>query len=151
MSSRIISLNYTPCIFHLTKNVLPPFILLAAPTMYGLPYPFPQTYHLGETLSMGVGGGILPSSKNKCSFPTPEITPHQITNFRLYVQIYHANFDKSMITESYLQYDKIIEWSKFHQAKLPTPFSTFQCYLENPASIFVYFPFYSFPFSFQTL
>ena len=39
-----------PCIPYLAKNVSPPFILLITPTMYGLPYPFPLTYHFGETL-----------------------------------------------------------------------------------------------------
>ena len=39
-----------PCIPYLAKNVSPPFILLVTPTSYGLPYPFPLTYHFGETL-----------------------------------------------------------------------------------------------------
>ena len=39
-----------PCIPNLPKNVSPPFILLVAPTMYGLPCPFPQTYRLWEIL-----------------------------------------------------------------------------------------------------
>ena len=56
-----------------------------------------------------------------------------------------------MVIESYLQYDKSIEWSKFFQAKFPTLFSTFQCSLENPALSIACFPFYSFPFSFETL
>ena len=56
-----------------------------------------------------------------------------------------------MLTESYLQHDKSIEWSKFLQAKFPTPFSTFQCSLKNPATNIACFPFYSLPFSFQTL
>ena len=43
----------SPCISHLTKNVSPPFILLVAPTMYGLPCPFPQPYRSRETLSIG--------------------------------------------------------------------------------------------------
>ena len=50
LSSRIISPNYSPCIPHLTKKVSPLFILLVAPTMYGLPCPFLQTYRLEETL-----------------------------------------------------------------------------------------------------
>ena len=42
-------------------------------------------------------------------------------NFRFYVQIYQANSDYSMVTESYLQHDKSIGWSKFLQTKFPTP------------------------------
>ena len=52
MSSRIISLNYTYCIPHLTKNVPSDIILLLAPTMYELPYPFPQACRLEETLQL---------------------------------------------------------------------------------------------------
>ena len=55
-----------------------------------------------------------------------------------------------MVTESYLQHKKIIKWSKFYKTKFPTPFSTFQYYLENPASIIACFPFYSLLFSCQT-
>ena len=65
--------------------------------------------------------------------------------------MYRANFDESMITKSYLQQNISTEWSKFLQAKFPTSFSIFQCYLENSASIIACFPFYSLPFSFQTL
>ena len=50
---RIISLNYTLCVLHFTKDVSPTFTLLVAPTIYGLPSPFLQTYHLGETLYVG--------------------------------------------------------------------------------------------------
>ena len=67
------------------------------------------------------------------------------------MQIYHANFDYSMVTESYLLHDKSTEWSKLLQAIFPIPFSIFQCYLQNPASTIACSPFYSFPFSFQTL
>ena len=56
-----------------------------------------------------------------------------------------------MITESHLQYDTSIEWPKFLQVKFPTPFSTFQCYLENAASIIACFDFYSLPFLIQIL
>ena len=52
MSSRIISLNYTPCIVCLTKIVFPPFIFLVASTLCGLPCPFPQSYNYWETLPM---------------------------------------------------------------------------------------------------
>ena len=34
--------EFIPRILHLTKNVPPTFILLVAPTMYGLPYPSPK-------------------------------------------------------------------------------------------------------------
>ena len=87
----------------------------------------------------------------QASFIAALLLLYNFFNFRLYVQIYHANFDYSMVTGSYLQYDKSTEWSKFLQAKFLTPFSIFQCYLEKPASIIACSPFYSFSFSFQTL
>ena len=162
----------SPVFPYLTKNPPPQFILVIAATMYGLPYPFLQTYRLGK--NPVDGGRISSSSKKNAHFPYQKNPPHQIAifmlspntsfiyscshccyiiffNFRLYVQIYHANFDYLMVTESYLQHDRGTEWSKFLQAKFPTPFSTFQCYLEIPASIIAFFPFYSLPFSFQTL
>ena len=81
------------------------------------------------------------SQKEKGSIPTPEKSPSPNTNFhviqasfiatslllyhffnfRLYVHIYHANFDSLMVTESYLQNDKTTEWPKFLQVKFPTP------------------------------
>ena len=139
MYNRIISLNYTPCIPYLTKNVSSPFLLLLALTMCGLPCPFPKTFGKNS-----VDGEKIPLSrrKNAClphqkkSF-SPNSNFHVITqykvhlqlqslllyhffNFRFYVQIYQANFDYSMVTESYLQHDKSIGWSKFLQTKFPT-------------------------------
>ena len=86
----------------------------------------------------------------QASFIAASLLLYHFFNFRLYVKIYHATFDYSMVTKSYLQHDKGTEWSKFLQAKLPTPFCTFQCYLENQAPIIACCPFYSFHFSFQT-
>ena len=86
----------------------------------------------------------------QASFIAASLLLYHFFNFRLYVKIYHATFDYSMVTKSYLQHDKRTEWSKFLQAKLPTPFCTFQCYLENQAPIIACCPFYSFHFSFQT-
>ena len=108
----------------------------------------------------------------KCSFFAPEKSPspnssfyviaqyklylqlqslllYHFFNFRFYGQIYHGNFHQSTVTESYLQLDKSIERPKFLQAKFPTPFSTFQCYLENSASIIACFPLYSLLFHFK--
>lgn len=39
VSSRIMSLSSSPCIPQLTEDVLPRFILLFVPSMYGLPFP----------------------------------------------------------------------------------------------------------------
>ena len=120
VSSRTISLNHLLCIAHLTKNVSPPFILFVASTMHGLPYPFPQTYHLGETLQI-VEKSRPVSKKYPCPEPENSSSPIQASsiaavsaaisffNDRLYVQIYHANFDLLGFTESYLQNDKSIE------------------------------------------
>ena len=54
-----------------------------------------------------------------------------------------------MVTESYLQHGKSIEWSKFLQARFPTPLCTFQWYFKNPVSIIPCFLLYSFPFHFK--
>ena len=120
VSSRTISLNHLPCITHLTKNVSPPFILFVAPTMHGLPYPFPQTYHLGETLQ--IVEEFRPAAKKyPCPEPEKSSSPIQASfiaavsaaisffNARLYVQINHANFDLLRFTESYLQNGKSTE------------------------------------------
>ena len=63
--------------FPLAKNVPPPFILFVAPTIYGLPYPFPQTYRrLGSPNSQ----------KEKGYFPTPEKSPSPNSNFHVITQ-----------------------------------------------------------------
>ena len=49
----------------------PPFLLLVAPTIYGLLCPFPQTYCLGETFYMG--DRILPSNKKVLTSQTRKI------------------------------------------------------------------------------
>ena len=86
--------------------------------------------------------------------PPPPPSPNQVSamllcqflNFRPYVQIYHANFDQSMITQSYLQNDTNIEWSKFLQAKFPTPFSTFLMLFGKPCFNYCLFFFLLSPF-----
>ena len=129
MFNRVISLNYTSCI---TKNVPPPFILLVVPTMYGLPQLFPPTYHLGgnpvDWARPAAKKKMFISHSRKISLTKEQIScnhPIQASfiaallllynffNFRLHVQIYHANFDYSIVTESYLLHDKSNEWSKF--------------------------------------
>ena len=70
LSSSIIYLNYNPLYFPSYQKCFAFFYFFAAPTMYGLPYPFPQTYHLGETLQMVRGRGrVLPSSEKNAHFP----------------------------------------------------------------------------------
>ena len=57
-----------------------------------------------------------------------------------------------MATEPYLKHEISTEWSEFLQAKfLPSPVSSFQCSLENHASIIACFPFCFLSFSFQSL
>ena len=57
LTSIIITLNFTPCIAHLIKNLPPTFILLVVPTIYRLPYPFPQTLGVRRLCRCEAGGG----------------------------------------------------------------------------------------------
>ena len=74
LSSRIISLNHTPCISHLTKNMSPSFILLVAPTMYGLPCPFSQPTIWEKPCRWGKNP--VQQQKN-AHFPHQKNPPHQ--------------------------------------------------------------------------
>ena len=113
----------------------------------------------------GQGGGRGGGEQKNAHFPHQRNSPHQTNNnfhvttqyklhllvqpsllydffnFRLYVQIYHASFDQSMVTESYLQDDKRIEWSKFLQAKFSTSFSSFNVIWETLLQLLLVFLF----------
>ena len=69
------------CITYLAKNVSPSFILLVTPTMYGRPYPFHLTYHLGKTMLMG--GVPSPVANNKMLTSHTRNTPSPNINFQL--------------------------------------------------------------------
>ena len=57
----------------------PPFLLLVAPTINGLLYPFTQTYCLGETFYMG---GENPAQQQKSThFSNQKNPPHQTAIF----------------------------------------------------------------------
>ena len=137
-----------------------PFILFVTQPCIDCHTPSSKPYRLGPPSSQKEKGSIPTPEKSpspntnfhviQASFIATSLLLYHFFNFRLYVHIYHANFDSLMVTESYLQNDKTTEWPKFLQVKFPTPLCTFQCHLENPASKIPCFPFYSFPFSFQT-
>ena len=58
-----------------------------------------------------------------------------VFNFRIHVDIYHANCDKLIVAQSYFQHEKSTEWSKLLKSKFPTLLSTFKCYLDNSPKI----------------
>ena len=70
--------------------------------------------------------------------------------------IYHANFDQLMVTESYLQHDTSILWSKLLQEKFPpTPlasiFPPFDAIWKTLLELVLVFLFTPSLFSFETL
>ena len=108
-----------PCIRHLTKMLpLLKCCLLPPPCM-----DCPDAVDWEES---------SPAAKEKKSaqFPNHKIPPYEIS------------LSNTSIICSCSHYCCII----FLQAKSPTLFSKFQCYLENSALIISCFPYYSFPF-----
>ena len=118
-----------------------------------------------------MGGESHPAAK-KCSFPTPEkfsspnsnshvitqcklhlqlLLPHlqslllyDFFNFRLYLQIYHANFDQPMVTESYCSMTKALNSqnsSKQNFQPHSPPFSAIWKTLLQLLLVFLFIPF----------
>ena len=130
MSSIVISLSYTSSIFPILSKM---FSLLSSCLL-------PHHVWTASTLPLNLqlGGNPVdrtrPAAKKKCSFPTSEKFPspnskfhvitqvsfiaallllHNFFNFRFYVQIYHANFDYSMFTESICNMAKALNGQNF--------------------------------------
>ena len=123
-SSRMMFLNYTPCVSHLTKNV--PLLQSSQLPPPGMDCPASFPKPLGETLQMGREStpaakkllisltAKIPLTKQQfscnhpmqASFIAAVMLLYRFSHFRLYLHIYHANLDQSMDTNSYLQHDK---------------------------------------------
>ena len=118
LNRRIISLNYSPYIPHLTKNVPPTSALLVPLTTWSIHMGCP-TLHANTPFGGNPvdGRGIPPNSKKvpisntkkipltKSQFSSNHLIQasfiaavivilfYHFFNFRSYIQIYHANFD----------------------------------------------------------